>query len=81
MNIDSDYLVEEYGVRLPGELPVILKALRHQKGLTQQQVAEMLGISQKTMSSLERNADVANFSRLVKLLELLDAEFVVKPKN
>jgi transcriptional regulator with XRE-family HTH domain len=81
MNIDSDYLVEEYGVRLPNDLPLVLRSLRHQKGLSQQQVADMLGISQKTMSSLERKADMANFTRLVKLLELLDAEFVIRPRS
>lgn len=81
MNIDSDYLVDEYGIRLPNDLPLVLKSLRHQKGLSQQQVADMLGISQKTMSALERNADMANFTRLVKLLELLDAEFVIRPRS
>lgn len=81
MSIDSDYLVEEYGIRLPNELPLVLRSLRHQKGLSQQQVADMLGISQKTMSSLERKADMANFTRLVKLLELLDAEFVIRPRS
>lgn len=81
MSIDSDYLVEEYGIRLPNELPLVLRSLRHQKRLSQQQVADMLGISQKTMSSLERKADMANFTRLVKLLELLDAEFVIRPRS
>lgn len=81
MNIDTDYLVEEYGILLPKDLPLVLKSLRHQKGLSQQQVADMLGISQKTMSSLERKADMANFARLVKLLELLDAEFVIRPRS
>lgn len=81
MDIESDYLIEEYQIHQPNELPLILKSLRHQKGLSQQQVADMLNISQKTMSSLERKADVACFSRVVKVLELLDAEIIIRPKH
>ncbi|MCE2746261.1 MAG: helix-turn-helix transcriptional regulator [Burkholderiales bacterium] len=81
MNINSEFLIDEYGVKSPKDLPLILRSLRHQKGYSQKQIAEMLGISQKTMSALERNASSANFSRIVKLLELLDAEIIIKSKN
>lgn len=80
MKPNSDYLIDEYPIKNAAELPLILKSLRHQKGWSQQQIADLLDISQKTMSSLERNSMNANFSRIAKLVELLGAEIVIRPK-
>ena len=80
MKSSTDYLIDEYPIKNPTELPLILKSLRHQKGWSQQQVADLLDISQKTMSSLERNSSNANFSRIAKLVELLGSEIVIRPK-
>lgn len=50
--------------RLDGE---VLKALRKERGLTQDQLAEVSGVSQGTISALERSTSDPAVSTLVAL--------------
>lgn len=49
-----------------------LKALRKEKGLTQQDVADQLGVNKQTVSGYERGARKPDFERLDALAELFD---------
>lgn len=49
-----------------------LKELRLEKGLTQIELANMLGISQKSYSHWETQKTEPSFENLVKLADLLD---------
>jgi HTH-type transcriptional regulator / antitoxin HipB len=80
MAIEIDYVMEEYRLGSPETIVAVLKALRHEKGYTQQFIADNLQLSQKTVSALERNAHKANFSSILNLLDLLDAELIVRKK-
>lgn len=80
MTLNVDYVSDEYPIREPEMMVTVLRALRHDKAYTQQFVAERLGISQKTLSALERNADKATFKNLHRLLELLDAEVIIRKR-
>ncbi|HEX4878599.1 MAG TPA: helix-turn-helix transcriptional regulator [Limnobacter sp.] len=80
MSIETNYVTEEYRIAEPLDLIAILRALRHEKGYTQQHIADNLQLSQKTVSALERNAHKANFSSIITLLDLLDAELVIRKK-
>lgn len=68
----------DFTVRTAGQLPVLLKAFRKQTGLTQAAVALRLGITQQSLSALERNAEKVSADRLLALLSLLGVELVLR---
>ena len=69
----------DYPVRLPEQLPPLLQGLRKSAGLTQADVAARLGITQQTLSALERNASQVGAGRLLKLLGVLGVELILRP--
>lgn len=73
--------MSQYTVRTPEQLPALLKAFRKQAGLTQGQLATRLGITQQTLSSLERNAQKVSADRLLQLLAILGVEMVLQSRS
>lgn len=49
-----------------------LKTLRKEKKLTQKELAEQIGISQKSYSHWETGKNEASFENLIKLADLLE---------
>ena len=70
--------MNEFTVRTAAQLPGLLQALRKQAGLTQRDVAQRLGVTQQTMSAMERNAETVSAERLMRLLGILGAELVLR---
>lgn len=70
--------MNDFVVRTPDQLPALLQAFRRQAGLTQEEAAVRLGVTQQTMSALERNAERVSAARLMKLLGLLGVELVLR---
>lgn len=68
----------DFVVRTPDQLPALLQAFRKQAGLTQEEAAVRLGVTQQTLSALERNAERVSAARLMKLLGLLGVELVLR---
>ena len=68
----------DFVVRTPDQLPALLQAFRKQAGLTQEEAAVRLGVTQQTLSALERNAEKVSAARLMKLLGLLGVELVLR---
>jgi HTH-type transcriptional regulator/antitoxin HipB len=68
-------------IRIPAQLGTVLRAARHQQGLTQADVAKRLGVSIQAVSKLENNAGRAAFERVHKLCLLLGLEVVLRPKD
>ena len=62
------------------QLPALLKAFRKEAGLTQVEVAIRLGVTQQTISALERNAQKVSAERLLHLLGILGVEMVLQGK-
>ena len=60
-----------------------IKALREERNLTQERVAEALGISFQAVSSWERDEYRPDTDKLIKLAELLDVSVsaIVEEKN
>lgn len=52
--------------------PQRLKQLRQKKGLTQQKLAEILGIKRNTYSDWENGKTEPGFENLIKLADLLE---------
>lgn len=61
--------MQAFTVRTTEQLPQLLKAFRKNAGLTQADVALRLGVTQQTVSALERNAEAVSAARLMKLPE------------
>lgn len=70
--------MSDFPVRTAEQLPALLQAFRKQSGLTQAEVALRLGVTQQTLSALERNADKVGAGRLLQLLGILGVELVLR---
>lgn len=68
----------DFIIRTADQLPLLLQAFRKQAGLTQSAVAKRLGVTQQTLSALERNAEKASADRLLALLSVLGVELVLR---
>jgi HTH-type transcriptional regulator / antitoxin HipB len=70
--------MDQFVVRTPGQLSGLLRGFRDARGLTQVEAAARLGVTQQTLSALERNADRVSVARLMKLLSILGVELVLR---
>ena len=73
--------MNSYVVRTPGQLAPIFSAFRKRSGVSQAQLSRLLGVSQQTVSQLERNPDKATLERLMRAFAAMDVEIVVRAKN
>lgn len=60
---------------------MLLQSFRKATGLTQAEVATKLGVTQQMLSALERNAETVSAGRLMKLLAILNVEFVLRKRD
>ena len=63
-----------YPIKTLSQLPLVLKAFRKERGLTQAVLAEKLGITQQSYAAFEANPAAANLERLFTVLRLLDVD-------
>lgn len=71
----------DYPVRIPQQLSSILVSFRKQAGLSQAEVATHLGVTQQTVSDLERNAEQMSVARMMKLLSVLGVVLVLRERG
>lgn len=63
-----------YPIKTIGQLPLVLKGFRKEKGLTQAAMAERLGITQQSYAHFEANPASATLERIFMVLRMLDVE-------
>ena len=74
--------VGEQVIRAPAQLGVLLKGVRRQQGLSQQELAlKAGGTSQARLSQLELHPGRLTVERLLLLLAALDLELVVRSRE
>lgn len=66
-----------FPIKTLGQLPLLLKGFRKEKGLTQAAMAERLGITQQSYAYFEANPTTATLERLFMVLRLLDVEIAL----
>ena len=73
---------KEQVIRAPAQLGVLLKGVRRQQGLSQQELAlKAGGTSQARLSQLELQPGRLTLERLMLILAALDLELVVRPRQ
>lgn len=73
--------MSEYIIRTPDQLSKLLSSFRKSSGLTQSDLALRMGVTQQTISASERNADAVSAARLMRLLNVLGVELVLRNKQ
>ena len=73
--------MDEFQVRTVDELHGLLEAFRKQAGLTQVELARRMGITQQSLSRLERNAENMSMSRFLTILSILKVELVLRDRD
>lgn len=68
----------DFTIRTAEQLPAFLQGFRKQAGLTQAATAMRLGVTQQTLSALERNAEKMSFDRLLQVLNIYGVELVLR---
>jgi HTH-type transcriptional regulator / antitoxin HipB len=70
----------DYVARTPAQLGPILRSIRAERGLTQQDTGAKVGLKQSTVSALESDSARSSVETLYKLLSALGLELVVRYK-
>ncbi len=70
--------MNEFSVRTPEQLIPLFAAFRKRSGLSQVELAHRIGVTQQTVSQLERNPDKATIERLLRALAALDVELILR---
>lgn len=68
-------------VRLPSQLGAIVQSERLRRGMTQQQLADLIGKQQKTISAIENGTGGTRFDTLLNLIAKLDLDLQIVPRQ
>ena len=66
-----------YPVNTPQQLRTMLRSLRQARGLTQAQLGERLGVSQKRIARIEATPEVTSFDQIARIITALGYRLVV----
>lgn len=64
-------MAHDYPIRFSAQLRQHLRALRKRRGLTQAQLAALVGVSQARIAEIEANPGLVSFDQVVQLLSAL----------
>lgn len=67
-------------LQLPAQLALHLKSLRKAAGVSQAQLAQRLGVSQSRVAAIERDPAAISVRQLMEILQLLDADLLMRPR-
>lgn len=71
----------EYRIAITQQLGGLLKSIRKEKHITQRQLGERLGLSQRMVAKLEANPEKASFERILQALSALEIDLVLKERK
>jgi len=71
----------EYKVAIAKQLSDILKSKRKSLGLTQTDMGQKLGVSQRVFARNETSPERVHFERILQICSELDMELVIRERN
>ena len=71
----------EYRLTIAQQLPSLLRSIRKKNRITQQQLGERLGLSQRMVAKLEARPEKASFERVLQALSALEIGLVLKERK
>ena len=71
----------EYRIAIAQQLGGLLTSLRKARRITQQQLGERLGLSQRMVAKLESYPEKASFERVLQALSALEVDLVLKERE
>jgi HTH-type transcriptional regulator / antitoxin HipB len=71
----------EYRLAIAQQLPSLLRGIRKKNRITQQQLGERLGLSQRMVAKLEAHPEKASFERVLHALSALEIDLVLKERK
>ena len=70
----------DFPVLTPMQLGAVLRGFRRQRGLTQAQLADRVGLTQKAISIIETHPERIGVARVFRVLSALEAQWVLRDK-
>lgn len=67
-----------YPVDTPQQLRTILRSLRQSRGLTQAQLGQKLGVSQKRIARIEAAPEVTAFDQISRMVSAMGCRLVIE---
>ncbi|BET66133.1 hypothetical protein ASA1KI_10510 [Opitutales bacterium ASA1] len=67
-----------YPIDTPAQLRAVLRALRQARGLSQEQLGNLLGVNQKRIARIERSPEVTSFDQITRLVAALGGRLVLE---
>ncbi len=67
--------------RSPQQVGRLIQGIRHERGLTQTQLAQLAGLRQEMISKIETGQSGVKLSRVCELLAALDLEMTIAPRS
>jgi HTH-type transcriptional regulator/antitoxin HipB len=67
-----------YPVDTPQQLRTILRSLRESRGLTQAQLGQLLGVSQKRIARIEAAPQVTAFDQIARMVSAMGGRLVIE---
>ena len=77
MTIQTNYPAN-YQVNSPQQLRIILRTLRQSRGLTQAQLGQMLGVTQKRIARIEAAPEVTAFDQIARMVSSMGCSLVIE---
>lgn len=66
-----------YPVDTPQQLRTILRTLRQSRGLTQEQLGQMLGVTQKRIARIEAAPEVTAFDQISRMVSAMGCRLMI----
>ncbi len=67
-----------YPVNTPQQLRTMLRSLRQARGLTQEQLGQMLGVSQKRIARIEAAPEVTAFDQIARMVSAMGGHLLIE---
>lgn len=69
-----------YPVDTPQQLRAMLRSLRQSRGLTQAQLGERLGVTQKRIARIEAAPEVTGFDQIARMVTAMGYRLLIAPQ-